>query len=491
MINQRRAKLEKLRSLGVELYPNRFAQSHSIGEVIDCYSQLSAEELEKKAIEVRLCGRIVSMREHGKVAFAHILNGGRRVQIYIRQDKVSPRDYEIYTLLDLGDFIGVEGGLFRTRTGELTVLVNKLHFLAKALRPLPEKWHGLTDIELRYRQRYLDLLANPRARQIFYLRSRMIKAFREFLDEEGYLEVETPMMQPIPGGAIARPFKTFHNALGIDLYLRIAPELYLKRLVVGGLEKVYEINRSFRNEGISTLHNPEFTMLEFYESYSDYNDMMDLTERMLSTVAEKALGGLKITHNGRRISLSPPYQRIPLKDSLIKWGELRPEQLDSREKLLKVVQKMNLQVEDDTSSAKLMNKVFEELVQPNLIDPTFIIDYPIEISPLAKQKKEDLAIVERFELFIGGLEIANAFSELNDPVEQRRRFELQLEDRERGDAEAHWMDEDYIQALEYGLPPTGGEGIGIDRLVMLFSDSKSIREVILFPQLRPRGEEGA
>jgi len=491
LINQRRAKLEKLRSLGVELYPNRFAQSHSIGEVIDCYSHLSAEELEKKAIEVRLCGRIVSMREHGKVAFAHILNGGRRVQIYIRQDKVSPRDYEIYTLLDLGDFIGVEGGLFRTRTGELTVLVNKLHFLAKALRPLPEKWHGLTDIELRYRQRYLDLLANPRARQIFYLRSRMIKAFREFLDEEGYLEVETPMMQPIPGGAIARPFKTFHNALGIDLYLRIAPELYLKRLVVGGLEKVYEINRSFRNEGISTLHNPEFTMLEFYESYSDYNDMMDLTERMLSTVAEKALGGIKITHNGRRISLSPPYQRIPLKDSLIKWGELRPEQLDSREKLLKVVQKMNLQVEDDTSSAKLMNKVFEELVQPNLIDPTFIIDYPIEISPLAKQKKEDLGIVERFELFIGGLEIANAFSELNDPVEQRRRFELQLEDRERGDAEAHWMDEDYIQALEYGLPPTGGEGIGIDRLVMLFSDSKSIREVILFPQLRPRGEEGA
>jgi len=490
LINQRRAKLEKLRSLGVEVYPRRFDQSHSVEEVIDCYSQLSAEELERKTIEVRLCGKIVSLRKHGKVAFAHILNGGRKLQIYIRQDKVSPRDYEIFSLLDLGDFIGVEGKLFRTRTGELTVLVGKLHFLAKALRPLPEKWHGLTDVELRYRQRYLDLLVNSRSRHIFYLRSKIIQAFREFLDGEGYLEVETPMMQPIPGGATARPFKTFHNALGIDLYLRIAPELYLKRLVVGGMEKVYEINRNFRNEGISTLHNPEFTMLEFYQSYSDYNDMMDLTERMLSTVAEKSLGELKISYNGTRISLSSPYRRIPLRNSLIKWGELSPEQLDSKEELLKVARGLTLQVEHDISPAKLMSRIFEELVQPNLIDPTFITDYPIEISPLAKQKRDDPATVERFELFIGGLEIANAFSELNDPEEQRRRFELQLEDRARGDAEAHWMDEDYIQALEYGLPPTGGEGIGIDRIVMLFSDSRSIREVILFPQLRPRGGEG-
>ncbi|TKJ28797.1 lysine--tRNA ligase [bacterium (candidate division B38) B3_B38] len=491
LINQRKAKLEKLRSLGVEVYPRRFAQSHPIEEVIDRYSQLPAEELEKKAIKVQLCGRVVSMRGHGKVAFAHIVNGGSKLQVYIRQDKVSPRDYEIYTLLDLGDFIGVEGTLFRTRTGELTVLVGNLHFLAKALRPLPEKWHGLTDVELRYRQRYLDLLANPRTRHIFYLRSRIIKAFREFLDEEGYLEVETPMMQPIPGGATARPFKTFHNALSIDLYLRIAPELYLKRLVVGGLEKVYEINRNFRNEGISTMHNPEFTMLEFYESYSDYNDMMDLTERMLLAVAEKALGESRISYNGRRISLSPPFRRITLRDSLIKWGELSPEQLNSKEELLKIAHGLSLQVEDNISLPKLMNRLFEELVQSNLIEPTFITDYPIEISPLAKQKREDPAIVERFELFIGGLEIANAFSELNDPVEQRRRFEHQLEERAKGDAEAHWMDEDYVNALEHGLPPTGGEGIGIDRLVMLFTDSKSIREVILFPQLRPRGGAGA
>ena len=487
LINQRIAKLEKLRSLGVEAYPHQFVQSHSLGEVIDRYSQLSAEELKKKPIEVRLCGRIVSLREHGKAAFAHILNGGRKLQIYIRQEKVSRLDYQIYTLLDLGDFIGVDGELFRTRTGELTILVRKLHFLAKALRPLPEKWHGLTDIELRYRQRYLDLLANPRTRHIFHLRSKIIQAFREFLDGEGYLEVETPMMQPIPGGAIARPFKTFHHALGIDLYLRIAPELYLKRLVVGGLEKVYEINRNFRNEGISTLHNPEFTMLEFYQSYSDYNDLMELTERMLLAVAEKSLGESKITYNGRRISLAPPYRRITLKDSLVKWGEFSQEQLDSKEQLLKKARGLNLQVEDEISPAKLMNKVFEELVQPNLIDPTFIIDYPIEISPLSKQKRDDPSTVERFELFVGGLEIANAFSELNDPVEQRRRFELQLEDRAKGDAEAHWMDEDYVLALEYGLPPTAGEGIGIDRLVMLFSDCQSIREVILFPQLRPRG----
>ena len=385
----------------------------------------------------------------------------------------------------------MEGTLFRTRTGELTVLVGKLHFLSKALRPLPEKWHGLTDVELRYRQRYLDLLANPDTRRIFYLRSRIIKAFREFLDNEGYLEVETPMMQPIPGGATARPFKTFHNALGIDLYLRIAPELYLKMLVVGGLEKVYEINRNFRNEGISTMHNPEFTMLEFYESYSDYNDIMELTERMLLTVAEKALGGTKITYNGRRISLSPPYRRISLRDSLIKWGELSQEQLNSKAELLKVAERLNFQVEDNISLPKLMTRLFEELVQSNLIEPTFITDYPIEISPLAKQKKEDPAIVERFELFVGGVEIANGYSELNDPVEQRRRFEHQLEERAKGDAEAHWMDEDYVNALEYGLPPTGGEGVGIDRLVMLFSDSRSIREVILFPQLRPRESGGA
>jgi lysyl-tRNA synthetase class 2 len=482
----RKEKLDKIGELGVDTYPRRFDRTHDIKEVQNRFGDLSAEELEGEKITVRVAGRIVSLRPHGKAGFAHLFDGKVRLQVYFKKDELIARDFEIFKLLDIGDFIGVKGFLFRTRTGELTVMVNGLSFLTKSLRPLPEKWHGLTDVELRYRQRYLDLIANPEVRRLFELRAKTIQSFRDFLNGEGFLEVETPMMQSIPGGATARPFKTFHNALGIDLYLRIAPELYLKRLVVGGVDRVYEINKNFRNEGISTQHNPEFTMLEFYIAYYDYKEMMELTERMFSYVVEKTLGTNEITYNKEVISFSPPWPRVTLSDALAKWADIEPEDLLKQEKLVEIASERNIDISDCKSRGRVMAKLFDELVQPFLIKPTFIIDYPIDISPLSKNKPGDPETVERFELFIGGLELANGYSELNDPAEQRRRFEDQVKERAKGDLEAHEMDEDYLRALEYGMPPTAGEGVGIDRVMMLFTDSRSIREVILFPQLKPK-----
>jgi lysyl-tRNA synthetase, class II len=401
-------------------------------------------------------------------------------------------DFKIYKLLDFGDWVGVEGRLFRTKTNELTIWASRLHFLSKCLVPLPEKWHGLTDVEIRYRQRYLDLIVNPDSRCVFETRSRIISAIREFMTARGYLEVETPMMQPIAGGAIARPFTTHHNALDMDLYLRIAPELYLKRLTVGGLEKVFEINRNFRNEGISTQHNPEFTMMEFYEAYADYQSLMRMTEEMIGTVARQAIGTDQITFGEHQISLQAPFVRLSLREAAREAASRRlgrdisDAQLRDRGTVAGVAAELGVEVDPGYGSGKITTGIFERLCEDRLIQPTFVYDFPTEVSPLSKQKPDDPDTVERFELYIGGFEVANAFSELNDPAEQRRRFEAQLNNRARGDLEAHAMDEDYIRALEYGLPPTGGEGVGIDRLVMLLTNSPSIRDVILFPLMRKR-----
>jgi lysyl-tRNA synthetase class 2 len=445
----------------------------------------------------------MTIRPHGKAGFAHLAGGGERLQIYVRRDAVGDPDFELYKLLDIGDLVGVAGYLFRTKTGELTIHAERLQFLAKALLPLPEKWHGLTDLEIRYRQRYLDLMVNEESRRTFERRSRLIRAVREFLEGEGYLEVETPMMQPLAGGAMARPFITHHNALDLNLYLRVAPELYLKRLTVGGLDRVYEINRNFRNEGISTLHNPEFTMLEFYQAYADYRDMMDLTQRMLRHVALAVLGTLDFDYLEHRLSFAQ-FQSLTMKEALAKfWPPAAgkgPSQEDLAEPkaIFQWVEAFNrwagsnscqgyepLALPEGTSPGTALAELFEHVAESQLIQPTFILDYPLEVSPLAKQKPEDPNFVERFELYVAGMEIANAFSELNDPTEQRDRFEYQQLLRQKGDLTAHPIDEDYIRALSYGLPPTGGEGIGIDRLAMLLTNSRSIRDVILFPLMRP------
>ncbi len=499
LIEQRKKKLEEIVRLGYEAYPRKFEFTHTIPQILAEYSTKTAEELSAQKIAVRIAGRLMTIRPHGKAGFAHLTGGGQRLQIYIRLDAVGERDFEVFKLLDLGDIIGVEGYLFRTRTGELTVHADRLHFLAKALLPLPEKWHGLTDVEIRYRQRYVDLLANPEVRKAFERRTQITRAIRQFLDAEGYLEVETPMMQPLAGGAMARPFITHHNALGLDLYLRIAPELYLKRLTVGGLDRVYEINRNFRNEGISTQHNPEFTMLEFYQAYADYHDMMALTERLMRHVAQSVLGSLEFEYCGQRISFAQ-FHRYSMKEAVVKFwpgeggpklGELTSDRMwdwveaynagataagDGREPIA---------LPPGTSSGAILQGLFEQVAEAHLVQPTFIYDFPLEVSPLSKQKPDDPNFVERFELYVAGMEIANAFSELNDPEEQRDRFEYQQLLREKGDLTAHAVDEDYIRALSYGMPPTGGEGIGIDRLTMLLTDSRSIRDVILFPLLRP------
>ena len=421
-----------------------------------------------------------------------ISDGQSKIQVYIRQDALPERDFKIYKLLDFGDFIGVEGRLFRTRTNELTIHASKLEFLAKCFIPLPEKWHGLSDVETRYRQRYLDLIVNPDSRKVFEVRSRTLAALRTFLNARGYLEVETPMMQPIAGGALARPFVTHHNALDLQLYLRVAPELYLKRLTVGGIERVYEINRNFRNEGISTQHNPEFTMLEFYQAYSDYQALMTMTEEMLSSVAREAIGTENLTFNGQAISLAPPYRRVSLREGARAKASERlgtdvsDADLRNPQTAAALAARLKVEVHPSWGAGRVATEIFERLHEQDLVQPTFVYDFPTEVSPLSKQKPDDPDTVERFELYIGGFEVANAFSELNDPAEQRRRFEAQLADRAAGDLEAHQMDEDYIRALEYGLPPTAGEGVGIDRLVMLLTDSPSIRDVILFPLMRPR-----
>jgi lysyl-tRNA synthetase class 2 len=488
----RRTKLDELQGLGVPAYPVLFERTHTVSAIVAEFDAVDGETLEATQPQVRVAGRILSLRTFGKANFLAISDGLTRVQVYIRADSVPAADFEIFKRLDMGDHVGVSGRMFRTKTNELTVFAASITFLAKCLLPLPEKWHGLTDVETRYRQRYLDLIVNPDSRRVFETRARVVAGIRRFLNDRGFLEVETPMMQLIAGGALARPFTTHHNALDLPLYLRIAPELYLKRLTVGGFEKVYEINRNFRNEGISTQHNPEFTMLEFYEAYVDYQHLMTMTEEMLATVAQEATGSLETTFGGHTISFAAPFRRLSLRHAAADAASERlgrpvsETDLRDRATAAEVAKALHLEVAPAHGAGKIATTVFEGLWEDQLIQPTFVYDFPTEVSPLSKQKPDDPDTVERFEMYAGGFEVANGFSELNDPVEQRRRFEDQLKDRAAGDAEAHRMDEDYIRALEYGLPPTGGEGIGIDRLVMLLTSSPSIRDVILFPLMRPR-----
>ncbi len=491
----RRSKLRALRDQGVAPYPNDFRPDHAAAEVHARFGALSEADL-ASAARITVAGRIMALRDFGKAAFVHLQDRSGRLQVHVRRDRLGEEEFARYSLLDLGDVVGVGGRLFRTRTGELTVEADELRLLAKSLRPLPEKWHGLQDVEARYRQRYLDLIVNPEARRVFEVRARVVRDIREFLAARGYLEVETPMMQAIAGGAAARPFVTHHNALDIDLYLRIAPELYLKRLVVGGLERVFELSRVFRNEGLSTEHNPEFTLLEFYQACATYEDLMTLTEEMLVGLAREVTGGVRLSYRGQDIDLTPPWPRRTM-------GELVAEALT---RLGDPVSVGGLLAEDAvflggkatrhgvdptgcTSWGHYLARLFEHLVEPTLVQPTFVCQFPVEVSPLARRNDRDPRFVDRFELYIGQAEIANAFSELNDPDDQRARFQEQLRARAAGDEEAHAMDEDYLRALEYGLPPTAGEGIGIDRLVMLLTGATSIREVILFPQMRP--ETGA
>lgn len=481
----RQAKMEKLAQEKIDLFPGKVKTTHSVFEVIEGFSSASKEDLEDKKLEVIVPGRIISIRRMGRATFFHILDSRSKLQAYLREDKAGKKNYQLFSLFDIGDIISVKGVLFKTKTGELTVLVDSYTFLAKCLHPLPEKWHGLQDIELRYRKRYLDLIMNPGEREVFRLRGAMISQIRRFFDQKGYIEVETPMMHSIPGGALARPFKTFHNALGIDLYLRIAPELYLKKLIVGGFERVYEINRNFRNEGISSEHNPEFTMLEFYQAYSDYHDMMDLTEELIHDLSLSLLGTEEITFMEKKISLKRPWKRMKFKEALVCYSGFAPDRFDDKAGTVELASTLAPD-KKALSYGKALDIIFDKHVKQNLIQPTFVMDFPKEVSPLAKALKENPDEVERFELVMGGIEIANAFSELSDPAEQRMRFEQQAEARKRGDEDAHWIDTDYIHALEYGLPPTGGEGIGIDRLVMIFANRKSIRDVILFPLLRPK-----
>jgi lysyl-tRNA synthetase class 2 len=511
---QRLEKADRLRAAGVNPYPNRYPRTHTLGEVAAEHSGRSLEELEALAASVRIAGRVLTQRGHGKASFATVGDGGATLQVYVRQEDVGEQAYERFVhLVDRGDFIGVAGTVMRTRKGELSVQAREITFLSKALLPPPEKWHGLTDVEMRFRQRYLDLSANPEVRETFVARSRMVAVLRRFLDDRGYVEVETPMMQPIPGGALARPFVTHHNALDIDLYLRIAPELYLKRLVVGGLERVYEINRNFRNEGISSMHNPEFTMLEFYTAYCDCADVMAIPAELVTAAAAAAGGPFRYTDRAtgqpRALDFAAPFPRVKMRDaiarvaeaegwgieaadldrpdSIVRWAASSPapalEPGSPRRELFDLV--VNPKAMQGVTPEHCIPHLFDGLVQPTLWNPTFITDYPIAISPLAKARADDPQVADRFELFVAGMEVANGFSELNDPLEQRQRFLDQLAQRDRGDQEAHPMDEDYVRALGHGLPPTGGCGVGIDRLAMVLTGAPSIRDVILFPHMRP------
>ncbi|MDO8680352.1 MAG: lysine--tRNA ligase [Acidobacteriota bacterium] len=492
---QRKANLEAITRLGFAAYPNKFDTTHSVSDLVESHHDKTAEQLEAPRVETTTAGRIVSIRSFGKASFVVLSDGRSRLQVYIRQDALSERDYQLSKLLDIGDQIGVSGHLFRTKTNELSVWASALQFLAKCFLPLPEKWHGLQDVEVRYRQRYLDLIVNPDVRRVFETRTNTITAIRDYLKGHGFLEVETPMMQPIAGGALARPFVTHHNALDMKLYLRIAPELYLKRLTVGGIERVFEINRNFRNEGISTQHNPEFTMLEFYWAYVDYQRLMTFTEELLTTVATQVLGATQFPFGEHTIDMGGPFRRLSLRDAAAEKASERlgvpvmVEELRALETARQIAGKLGVDAPKGAGAGKIASNIFEALWEKDLVQPTFVYDFPTEVSPLSKQRPDDPDTVERFELYIGGFEVANAFSELNDPVEQRRRFESQLASRAAGDQEAHAMDEDYVRALEYGMPPAGGEGIGIDRLVMLLTNSPSIRDVILFPLLRPRANE--
>ncbi len=488
LIAERRAKLRALREGDAPAFPNDFRRDSLAADLHAACEGLENEDLEAAPRRVSVAGRMMSKRVMGKVSFAHVQDMSGRIQLFVQRDVLGTEGYKAFKGWDVGDIVGAEGVLFRTRTGELSVRVETLRLLAKSVRPLPEKWHGMTDTEQRYRQRYVDLIMNPEARQKFILRSRIVDYIRRYFNSRGYLEVETPMMQVIPGGATARPFTTHHNALGMDLYLRIAPELYLKRLVVGGFEKVYEINRNFRNEGLSTRHNPEFTMLEFYEAYATYHDLMDLTEDLLRGMAKDLLGSSIVSYQGEEYDFGKPFTRMTVRESILHFNpDLKPEQIDDLEEARKVADGLGIALKDGYGLGKVQIEIFEKTVEHRLKDPTFITAYPTEVSPLARCNDDDPFVTDRFEFFVGGREIANGFSELNDYEDQAERFRKQVEEKDAGDDEAMHYDEDYIRALEHGMPPTAGEGIGIDRLVMLFTDSPSIRDVLLFPHMRPEG----
>ena len=492
--NLRREKLKQIEALGQATYRSKYDFTHTIPQIWAAFDK-PAEELEQARVNVRVAGRIMAIRLMGKAGFAHLQQDGKRLQIYVKKDAVGEKGFELYKLLDLGDHVGVSGYLFRTRTGELSVHVEEITFLSKDLLPLPEKWHGLTDVELRYRQRYVDLVMNPEVREVFLKRTKLVQSMRRTLDARGFIEVETPMMQPIAGGAVAKPFVTHHNTLDMDLYLRIAPELYLKRLVVGGFDRVYEINRNFRNEGLGWRWNPEFTMLEFYQAYTDYQGVMDLTQEIITRAAKDVTGGTKTKWGDQEIDWAN-WQRMTMREAIIHyWPEAagsKPEMSDfaSSEGVKKLAERFNaahshMAYEANAPAGKNIAALFEAAAEEHLTQPTIIYEYPTAVSPLSKQKPDEPDWTERWEIFVGGMEISNGFSELNDPEDQRRRFEGQLKERERGDEEAHQMDEDYIRALAYGMPPAGGVGVGVDRLVMLLTDSHTIRDVILFPLLRP------
>jgi lysyl-tRNA synthetase class 2 len=486
IISIKRDEIENLRKEGIDPFGQRFERTHKIGEVTQKFNQLGIGESSQE--KVTIAGRMMALRKHGKAAFADIEDVEGRIQVYIKSNKIGQKAFELFNKTDVGDILGITGIVFRTKTGELTIFTEELTLLCKSIRSLPEKWHGLRDVETRYRKRYLDLIVNPSVRDIFVKRSKVTQLLRNFLDNKGYLEVETPIMQPIPGGATARPFITHHNALDRDFYLRIAPELYLKRLLVGGLEKVYELNRNFRNEGISTKHNPEFTMVELYEAYGNYHTMMQITEELIVYIVKNVLDKLEIEYQGNTINFSSPWRRISMYASIEEACGIDMEKLPEKD-FEKIIEKNNLDIKGTKgkiSRGEITNELFEKYVEPTLIQPTFVFDYPIEVSPLSKQKKDNPKLVERFELFISSMELANAFTELNDPAEQKRRFEEQVAKKEAGDLESHFMDKDYIEALEYGMPPAGGLGIGIDRLMMLLTNSSSIKEVILFPQLKTK-----
>jgi len=474
-------KLELLREADIEPYADRYVRTHKALQILERF-----EELEDQ--EVSVAGRIMSKRDQGKVIFTHIQDFSGRIQIYIRMDELGQTMFDLITKFDVGDIIGVEGKVFRTRRGEVSIHARTVKLLSKAMRPLPEKFHGLTNVEIRYRQRYLDLVMNPDVRQVFVTRSKIIRYMREFLEEREFIEVETPTLHTIPGGAAARPFSTHHNALDLDLYLRIALELPLKRLIVGGFEKVFEIGRTFRNEGISIKHNPEFTMLELYQAYANYGDIMELTEEMIAHIVNKVHDTLDIAYQGETLHFQTPWRRLPMIEGILEYSGVDFKSIETDEQARQVAQEKGLHVEADASRGKIINEFFEKFVETKLIQPTFVTGHPVEISPLAKRNAKHPEYTDRFEAFIFGRELANAFSELNDPIDQRQRFEAQAAERTKGDDEAHLMDEDFVQALEYGLPPTGGLGIGIDRLVMFLTDSASIRDVILFPTMRPREE---
>ena len=476
----RRQKLKELQQSGKDPFRIvKYNVTHHSNEIIENFESMDG-------MQVSAAGRLMSKRDMGKASFCDIHDRGGKIQIYVRINDVGEEAYEEFRKFDIGDIVGVEGTVFRTHKGEISIRAEKMSMLAKSLKPLPEKWHGLKDVDLRYRQRYLDLIMNPDVRKTFVLRSKIIKEIRKFLDERDFLEVDTPILNTIQGGAAARPFITHHNTLDLDLFLRIAPELYLKRLIVGGLERVYEMGRMFRNEGISVKHNPEYTMMEVYEAYTDYKGMMELTENLISTVATNVLGTTKITYQGQEIDLTTPWKRMSMRDAVLEYSGIDFDKIGTDEEARAAARAKKLRVEDKLTKGEVMNLVFEELVEEHLIQPTFIIDYPVEVSPLTKRKPDKPELTERFELFIYGREMANAYSELNDPIDQKERFLQQVRKREEGDEEASMMDDDFINALEYGMPPTGGLGIGVDRLIMLLTDSYSIRDILLFPTMKPK-----